>query len=72
MSTQRLEGKIAVVTGGSRGIGRAACLALARAGAGVVVNYCGEADRDLDQPNAGQSGPKLRLVRKESQRRRSA
>jgi 3-oxoacyl-[acyl-carrier protein] reductase len=34
-----LEGKVAIVTGGSRGIGRAAALALSRAGAAVVVNY---------------------------------
>jgi 3-oxoacyl-[acyl-carrier protein] reductase len=34
-----LEGKIAVVTGGSRGIGRAVCLRLAALGALVYVNY---------------------------------
>jgi 3-oxoacyl-[acyl-carrier protein] reductase len=34
-----LKGEIALVTGGSRGIGKACSLALARAGAEVIVNY---------------------------------
>ncbi len=38
-ATLSLEGKIAVVTGASRGIGRAIALELARRGAAVVVNY---------------------------------
>jgi len=36
-----LTSKTAVVTGGSRGIGRAICIELAKQGANVVVNYSG-------------------------------
>ncbi len=34
-----LKNKVAIVTGGSKGIGRAICLAFSKAGARVVVNY---------------------------------
>ncbi len=39
-----LAGQVAVVTGGSRGIGRASALALGALGAKVVVNYAGRKD----------------------------
>lgn len=39
MSEMRLEGQVAVVTGASRGLGRACAQELAREGAAVVVNY---------------------------------
>ena len=40
----KLDGKVAIVTGGSRGIGRAICLGLGEAGASVVVTSRTEVD----------------------------
>ncbi len=40
-----LEGKVAIVTGASRGIGRQIALFMAREGAAVIVNYNGSAAR---------------------------
>lgn len=36
-----LDGKVAIVTGASRGIGRSVAIALGKAGAKVVINYAG-------------------------------
>ena len=40
-----LKGKVAIVTGGARDIGRAVVLKLAECGASVVINYYSSADR---------------------------
>jgi len=45
MMQEPLKGKIALVTGASRGIGAAVALDLGRAGADVVVNYCRSPER---------------------------
>jgi 3-oxoacyl-[acyl-carrier protein] reductase len=45
MPERALEGKVAIVTGSSRGIGRAIALRLGRDGARVVVTYVGNRER---------------------------
>ncbi|MFA9397075.1 MAG: 3-oxoacyl-[acyl-carrier-protein] reductase [Clostridiaceae bacterium] len=42
-----LEGKTALVTGGSRGIGRAIAIKLAKMGANIVINYTSNEDKAI-------------------------
>ena len=63
VGTGRLTGKVAVITGGDSGIGRAVAIAYAREGADVVISYLSEHD---DAKNTAQwverSGRKAVLI----------
>ncbi len=48
MSEPDFEDRTVLVTGGSRGIGRACCLRLARAGARIAINYHSRADDAME------------------------
>jgi len=59
-----LSGKVALVTGGSRGIGRAICLALANKGANVIVNYARHSkEADETVLSVQQLGVKAKKIR---------
>ncbi|NKJ49008.1 short-chain dehydrogenase [Burkholderia sp. SG-MS1] len=47
-----LEGKVVIVTGGSRGIGQAIAVACAKEGANVAINYWGDNDKSYGRLSA--------------------
>ena len=58
-----LDGKVAVVTGGSRGIGRAICLRLAKMGALVYINYVSRSEAARETLSLiEKAGGKARIV----------
>ena len=59
-----MKGRAAIVTGGSRGIGRAVCLELAAGGANLMINYAGNLQAAEETAQACRSlGVQAELVR---------
>jgi enoyl-[acyl-carrier protein] reductase III len=55
VSSREFEGKLALITGGGRGIGRAIALELARRGADVLINYVRHPDAAEDTAREAQA-----------------
>ena len=52
MSSPRLSNRVALITGGDSGIGRAVAIAFAREGADVALSYLPEEDEDARETEA--------------------
>lgn len=57
---QSLAGKVALITGGSKGIGKGVALAIARAGAQVVITYM--SDESAAEALVSEIGPDMALA----------
>lgn len=68
-----MEGKVALVTGGGRAVGRGIALDMARAGAAVIVNDLGSSIRGdaAADPSPAQQGCRRRPQRRRLGRRAS-
>jgi 3-oxoacyl-[acyl-carrier protein] reductase len=72
MASKELAGRVALVTGGSRGIGRAVGVRLAQQGARVAINYASNDDAAREaQALVEAAGAKCLLVKTDVIRRRS-
>ena len=69
-----LKGKVAIVTGGNSGIGKAVTLALAEQGANIVIDYVADeqATEDLEQQVAKLGDKAIGVRRRREQGRRPA
>ena len=60
----KLESKVAIVTGGSGGIGEAICLRLAKEGAKIVINYRSHPDKARDtKEKVEQAGSQAEIIK---------
>ncbi len=61
---ERLKGKVCIVTGGDSGIGRAACISLAKSGCDVVIVYFNEdEDAKVTKQKVEETGRKCLLIK---------
>ncbi|HEJ83393.1 MAG TPA: SDR family NAD(P)-dependent oxidoreductase, partial [Desulfobacteraceae bacterium] len=69
----RLKDKVAIVTGSSRGVGKAVALGFAQQGANVVINYTSNQDAAKETVNAVQDiGSKAIAVKADVARKKDA
>ena len=65
-TTGRLEGRYALITGASRGIGRAIAVRFAREGATVAINFSGSHDAAEETLRQAREASRRRLLRQGS------